>query len=556
MKQEELLEAIGGIDEGFLMEAEQGVPGKKGGSLMGKLGLVAAIVAALAVSVAASTGVFSRPVEDMGMVTDETVAPFDMDAQGNIILQGVKGLKITMEVELNKEIPDSLEEIYYLDVPGNWESYGDGTQINRYQIGFWDTFWAQEGKSGRMHLQQSVATDYALGNHCVDTLPKLDEADGVTVQAVEFAGLHGVKVTVPQGLSRKDAQYCPDGETRIYWTDGAYMMKFVYPRWVSDDDAEAILKTLHKERYIQAIPEDYGIVNVEKLRELKPGLDLDAGNGTSIANIVMGQGMFAYGNGRIYYGGVGRIYSIDPANGGVEELVLANPYSHPYYLFTTEDYVGYVPEYDTLEVLALDGSGEKQIYQGIGSTNLYADGMQLYSDGGKEMLSRIDLNTGEITDLLPDVNTYYVDGENIYATQTGQGHYFLRSGKEAVDFEKVPLSFYPIKVLADGEDLYFCEGGVGGTRQLIRYRDGEETRLPIFAYDYQILDGHLIYRDEGNRKLLKSYDLATGDTKVLCDTLFDFGILEGRYICSLCFGGDVEIFDWQTGEIQIVDIDE
>ena len=91
---------------------------------------------------------------------------------------------------------------------------------------------------------------------------------------------------------------------------------------------------------------------------------------------------------------------------------------------------------------------------------------------------------------------------------------------------------------------------------MIRYRNGEETRLPICAYDYQILDGHLIYRDEGKRKTLKCYDLSTGETKVLCDTLFDFGILEGRYICSLCHDGNVQIYDWQTGQIRQIEIDE
>ena len=557
MKQEELLEAIGGIDEGFLMEAERGLPRKRGGKLVRRLGLIAAVVAALTVAVAASTGIFSRPVEDSEIILGETVAPFDMDAEGNIIPVGVKGLKVTMEVELNKNVPDRLEKLYYLDAADTWNTYSGGTQINRYQIGFWDTYWDQEGKTGRMHLRQSVATDYALGDHCVDVLPKLSGEDGVTMQTLEFAGLHVVKVTIPPQAGQKNIQYCPEGETRLYWTDGSYMLRFIYPSWVSDREAEQMLKTLRAEPYVQVIPEDYGTVNMEKLREMKPGLDLEKGNGTSIANIVMGQGMFAYGNGRIYYGGVGRICTIDPTSGAVEEMVLSDRYSHPYYLFATEDYVGYVPEYDTLEVIPADSSSqEKQIYQGIGSTNLYADGMQLYSDGGKEMLSRIDLRTGEITDLLPDVNAYYVDDNYIYATQTGLGEYFLRSSKDVIDFEKIELSFYPIKVLADGEDLYFCEGGLSRSYQLIRYRDGEETRLPFRAYDYQVLDGHVIYRDLDTSGMLKSYDLVTGESEVICDEMFDFSILEGRYICSLCFGGDVQIYDWQTGQTLQIEIDE
>ena len=113
-----------------------------------------------------------------------------------------------------------------------------------------------------------------------------------------------------------------------------------------------------------------------------------------------------------------------------------------------------------------------------------------------------------------------------------------------------------IKVLADGEDLYFCEGGLSRSYQLIRYRDGEETRLPFRAYDYQVLDGHVIYRDLDTSGMLKSYDLVTGESEVICDEMFDFSILEGRYICSLCFGGDVQIYDWQTGQTLQIEIDE
>ena len=45
MKREELLEAIGGIDEGLLMEAGQAAP--KGAKRFGKLLLAAAVIAAL-----------------------------------------------------------------------------------------------------------------------------------------------------------------------------------------------------------------------------------------------------------------------------------------------------------------------------------------------------------------------------------------------------------------------------------------------------------------------------------------------------------------------------
>ena len=157
---------------------------------------------------------------------------------------------------------------------------------------------------------------------------------------------------------------------------------------------------------------------------------------------------------------------------------------------------------------------------------------------------------------MPAVNTYFVDDHYIYATCVGAENVFLRSDKESADFVEIPLSFYPIKVFADGEDLYFCEGGEGKSYQLIHYRDGVETRLPIHAYDYQILDGHVIYRDLDTRGVLRSYNLETGESEVLHDKMFDFSILEGRYICMLCYGSDVLVYDWQTGARLEVEIDD
>ncbi len=549
MKRDQLLDAIGGIDEAFLHESEQSaVRGKK---TLWRIGLVAAIVAVLGITAAASSGIFSRPIKDSDLVFDQTAAPFDMDAQGNIIPGGVEGLKVTMEVDLNSEVPECLEEIYHMEAPGQWQTYGGyGAPHNRYWLWGWFQDWYQEGKPGRIRLSQEIATSYRAGDHCVDSLLRLSQKDGVTTQTVCMADLEMLKVTIPElpWYDEGDGHlYCADGETRLYWTDGEYILKLTYPNWVSDAEAEAMLKSLTKEPYIEIAPEDYGIVDADKIKKLNPLFEITAENGTSMANIVMGQGMFAYANGRIYYGGSGCIYAIDPKSGEVTTHVLSNKYSHPYYLFATENYIGYVPEYDTLEILPLDGKGtERMVYQGISSTHLYADGMQLYTNSGTEMLQRIDLQTGSVTELLSDVNTYYVDDTYIYATCVGAENVFLRSRKDVIDFEKIPLSFYPIKVLADGEDLYFCEGGEGRSYQLLHYRDGVETRLPFRAYDYQILDGHVIYRDPDTSGALKSYDLQTGETKLLHDRMFDFSILEGRYICMLCFGGDVQVYDWQT----------
>lgn len=57
MKREQLLDAIGGVDEGLLMETEQ--TARHSGIRIGRIALVAAIVAALAITAAASTGLLA-----------------------------------------------------------------------------------------------------------------------------------------------------------------------------------------------------------------------------------------------------------------------------------------------------------------------------------------------------------------------------------------------------------------------------------------------------------------------------------------------------------------
>lgn len=562
MKQDQLIDAIGGIDDAFLHESEQTAARSKRG--LWRAGLVAALVAALGITAVASSGLFSRPITRGDAVSGETVAPFYMDAEGNIIPGGVEGIKITMDVQIDENAPVWLEDIYQLEPPEPWKYDGGAGSGTRYEYATWETWWDVEGRPGQLRLIQSSADDYKAGvegANCVDKLAGLSEDTQLQLVKTTVAGMEVLKLTIPklpEDTNVKDHNICSGGETRLYWSDGRYLLQLDYPYWVTDVEAESILRTLSSKPYVAAYPEGYGTLDMERLKNLKPSLDIVKGRtGTSMANSVMGQGSFAYSDGKIYYGAPGIIYSIDALSGAVQTNILSDKYTHPFDLIATEDYIVYQKDYETLELIPKDGSSvEQTLYQGIDSTNLYADGMQLYTNSGTTMLRRIDLVSGEITDLLPAVNTYFVDDHYIYATCVGAENVFLRSDKESADFVEIPLSFYPIKVFADGEDLYFCEGGEGKSYQLIHYRDGVETRLPIHAYDYQILDGHVIYRDLDTSGVIRSYDLETGESEVLHDKMFDFSILEGRYICMLCYGSDVLVYDWQTGVRLEVEIDD
>lgn len=559
MKQEQLLEAIGGIDEGLLHESEK-MPAARG-KLLRRVCLAAAIIGAFALTAAASSGLFSRPIEGSEIITDETVAPFSMDSDGNIIMEGVQGLKVTMDVELNQDAPQALEEFYVLDMGKEWTELGGGGAMDGFFYSYHFTEWKKGDLPGRIRLSQEIAYYYEAGvngENCVDTLPKLTAEDGVTAQTTTFAGISVLKVTIP-ALPRYadnpsiDSYYCVDGETRLYWTDGDYILMFAYPEWMSEKEAEKIMLSLEKEAYVDPRPDGYGTVDPQAIAQRLPDLSIGTETGTTCANNTMGLGRFAYSDGYIYCGDAGCIYRYDTATGQVTEFTLADQFAGPGEMFTTDNYICYVDTWSDLIAMSKDGATETPVFQGLHSSKLYAEGNTLYCVGGI-----IDLTTGKITSWPAGVHDYYVDAHYVYALQE-DANYFLRAPKDTMEFEKIPVSFYPISIFADGEDIYMTMGGAKKTWSVIRYRDGQEEELPIRALEYQVFDGKLIYRDEteGGRAI-KSYDLETGQTQVLQAEGFNFSILEERYVCILCADSEGHaysvILDWETGETATIDI--
>lgn len=558
MKREQLLEAIGGVSEEMLLESEQRT--NRSGATIRRVILVAAAVAALAITAVASAGIFSRPIGEVGLVTDETVAPFEMDTEGNIIMGGVEGQKVTMQVQIDPDAPAYLEELYYLELSERWKDAGGAGSGDTYIYYTWERWWETDGKPGRLRLHQSTTSNYTngvSGKNVVDMLRGLPSDVELTTQKVTMAGLEMLKLTIPKLPDYDESQghlYCTGGETRLYWSDGRYLLQLDYPYWVTDEQAEKLLQTLHIEKSFFAYPEDFGTVNAEKIIDLMPYFEIEPGNtGTTVANAVMGLGRFAYGDGGIYYSDMGHIYHYNLETGVTKTYILSDKMDDPMQMFITENYICYTDSWSKLVAQPKDGSPGTILYEGIHSGYLYADGMTLYSSDG-----RIDLRTGRITPWDDELIGWYVGDEFIYGVEGSESKSFLRIRKDTMEAERIELSFAPITVLADGEDLYFTETGAGDRYCLVHYRDGVETKLPIRALEYQILDGHVIYRceDEAGRAI-KSYNLETGEIKVLQEGGFNFSILEKRYVCLCCADDQCKdyctVLDWQTGEyVQLV----
>ena len=559
MKTEQLLDAMGSIDEAMLLQSEQ--TAKIVGRPVRRLVLIAATVGLLAISVAAATGLFSVPIGKTKVDGDAVIAPFEMDAQGNIVPGDVRGVQITMEVTAAADAPDYLEKVYHLELSDAWQWCGGNSAGGIYTYFARETHWKQEGRPGELRLSQSVI-EKGKETQVVDQLHKLPENTPLSACKTQMAGLEVLKLTIPELPGYEGTKYCAGGETRIYWSDGHYLLRMDYPYWMSDAQAEKLLQTLNTEEFILALPEDFGTVNTERLMSLQPSFGIEKGKtGTTMANNTMSLGRFAYSDGAVYYAADCKIFRYDLETKRIKTYYppCSAMRASVNNLFVTENYICYNDMLDTLVAVPKNGGEAVAVYQGLDVGSLYADGNVLYTNHPGEELSSIDLITGEVKTLADAVNSYYVDDTYIYAVQTIDGaEYFLRSRKDKVEFEEIPLSFYPIKVLANGEDLYFCEGGAGTERQLIHYRDGVETRLPVYAYDYQIFDGKLIYNDIKDAWVVKSYDLRTGKTEVLQERASNFSILEERYICFECVDSENHpyplILDTYTGAYHQPDI--
>jgi len=291
-------------------------------------------------------------------------------------------------------------------------------------------------------------------------------------------------------------------------------------------------------------------------------------NGSSASNLATGVGNFIYTDEGIYCGVPGFIHKCDMEGKITKTYPLSDKFETPLYMFATKDAIVYVnnmglavePEDETapgreehwgLRVLPLDGSKPYSICPGVEATHAYADGDQLYFTNGGTMLSRIDLVTFVQTDLLENVYSYFVDDTYIYAVKNENTKQYFRSRKDTISFERIELGFDPNKIIADGEDLYICEWmddadkkATGFRYRVNLVRNGETIPLPIHSWFYQILDGCVLYCEEGNY-ILKCYDVATGETTVIADNVFEFTVLQDRYICIDKFNETPVLYDWQ-----------
>lgn len=239
MKREELLEAIGGIDESLLAEPAQDTWTHR--RTMRWMILVPAAVIALAISVAAATGLISVPIIDSKITEDETVSSIVFVDGSGVVEGGVMGYNVYMEVDAKENLPETVKTVYTMNLPEQWD--------HAYSMYVGSEDWAQSGwfltpyKEVQLNQYTFEMAERNFGRNYVDKLWSIPKDAPVKSEIVTMAGIEMLRVTISaEGMDRL---INGDGETRLYWSDGEYIMRLEYPSELTDEEVVAMLNTLH-----------------------------------------------------------------------------------------------------------------------------------------------------------------------------------------------------------------------------------------------------------------------------------------------------------------------
>lgn len=274
-------------------------------------------------------------------------------------------------------------------------------------------------------------------------------------------------------------------------------------------------------------------------------IDVDVGkeNGTTCANIVMAMGRFAYSNGLLYFADPENIYEYDIETGKTIFLPVNMP-GDPMDLILSDNhiiYCGYSENYENCALaVTKDGKKTTELFKGKdGCYQLYIEENDAYylSARGGDLYYR-NLKEGKEKLILKDTLTYFVTGEDLYAIQKIDEKYILKMcTRNSFNFEAIPLSFEPIEILVNGQNIFLSRKG---DYQVIQYCNGSETILPMRSLKYQADRGYLLYSDEDTFKnstwTIKSFNLETQNTTVICEDVMEFGVFEEGYIAFWCRG--------------------
>ncbi len=253
------------------------------------------------------------------------------------------------------------------------------------------------------------------------------------------------------------------------------------------------------------------------------------GPSTTFSNILMGNGTFAYHNNFIYIATNSGAIEYDLLS--KESVFIPSKHEMDAISYVDNHYIYFSQrEKNGLMCMSKDGKISKTIYDDAsGYYYLYlTETHAYYANSMNGSLFRYTFETDTEDKLCSILNGYFIDDSTLYVLQEkNDATYLYKSNLNEIDFQPVSLSFSPIRVIAIDDTLYLSKKGIW---DIIMYKDGIETTLPIYSFDYQVLGNQIIYIDRSTN-ILNLYNLETGEIRTLFENaVYTFCILAERYI--------------------------
>lgn len=253
--------------------------------------------------------------------------------------------------------------------------------------------------------------------------------------------------------------------------------------------------------------------------------------GTTCANITMGNGEFAYYDGMIYFTDY---YNIFEYSTETDKLIgFDSNHMRVMNLMVSQDNIYF--KSDGINCITKNGKKSRLLFDRDGlCTHTYIEGnTAFYLDGiCGDFISR---NISQSTEALIDKNviSYYVDNNNVYyITDVNNSKRLKVYDRETLQTDIIHLTFEPVTVIANANKLYLTKSE---EYQLLCISNGSEIVLPINAYFFQVIGDKIFYLDENTLNnsccSLKMYDIVTGTVDLLYENVFCFCVLEDRYVC-------------------------
>lgn len=230
MKNEQLFEAIGHMDEEFLTKSLK-VTRKNPRRILWKAALVAAIVGGLAMTAAAAGGRLWGQVKQ-----DHSKSFGTINGQEVELPEQDQLLDVQLDVPLEEAAPDSIQTIY---VPANVKDSEWGAQS--FNGSYIQVQWLPEGWKwyDTISLKQTAGGSVQSGEFyaLIWNVPADDYyTKTITRGDQEF-------FYISSDLYETDGYYAGSMQV-LYWTDGDYVFELAYPWWMEMDQAWEIVDDL------------------------------------------------------------------------------------------------------------------------------------------------------------------------------------------------------------------------------------------------------------------------------------------------------------------------